>query len=122
MADSARRKQWKREVESNRLYNYGWDASLREKWASTSYERYFQKVDKDVSLKMLTNEFLASLLDFLSEKNISIEQFKQTSTKIINEGVMISGGNVKAETLAVGKGAQVAKTAINAVKGGGKET
>jgi hypothetical protein len=37
------------EVESNRLYNYGWDTSLREKWASSSYERYFQKVDKDVS-------------------------------------------------------------------------
>ena len=94
---------------------------MREKWASSSYERYFQKVDKDLSIKMLTNEFLASLLDYLSGKNVSIEQFKQTSTKIINEGIMISGGEVKAETLAVGKGAQIAKTAINAVKGGGKE-
>lgn len=121
MAEGARLKQWKREVESNRLYNYGWENSLREKWASASYERYFQKVDKDVSQKLLTNEFLAGLLDFLSEKNISVEQFKQTSTKIINEGVMISGGEVKAETFAVGKGASIAKTAINAVTGGGKQ-
>jgi hypothetical protein len=67
-------------------------------------------------MKLLTNTVLAGLLDCLAEKNISIEQFKQTTTNI-NEGVMISGGEVKAETLAVGKGAKIAKTAIDRVSG-----
>jgi hypothetical protein len=116
---SLRRGRWRREVETNRLYNYGWTRSLREKWSSSSFERYFQKVDKDVSLKLLTNGFLAWLQEVLAQRNISIEQFKQTTTKIINEGVMISGGEVKAETLAVGKGAKIARTAINSVSGGG---
>lgn len=122
MSERARVKQWQREVESNRLYNYGWENSLREKWSSELYERYFQKVDKDVSQKLLTNGFLAGLMDFLSERNICIDQFKQTSSKIINEGVMISGGEVRAETLAVGKGAKIAHTAINTVRGGEKQS
>jgi len=115
LAESAQKRTWKHEVESNRLYNYGWKNSLREKWASASYERYFQKVDKDVALKLLTSEFLASLQKYLNEKNISTNQFSQTTTKIFNEGVIISGGEVKAEAFAVGKGANIAKNAINAV-------
>ncbi|GAB6262342.1 hypothetical protein PSSHI_25860 [Photobacterium sp. R1] len=122
MADSARQKGWKRELESNRLYNYGWDSSLREKWSSVSFERYFQKVDKDVALKLVTSEFLGALREYLEKNNISTEQFSQTSTKIVNEGVMISGGEVKADSFAVGKGASIAKDAIKAVKGGGNKS
>jgi len=105
-------KAWKKEVETNRLYNYGWNNSLREKWSSISYKNYFQQADKDISQKLLTNEFLSGLMAYLSEKNISIEQFKHTSTKIINEGIMISGGEIKTDSIAVGKGAKIAKTAM----------
>lgn len=119
LAESAKKNAWKREVESNRLYNYGWGYSLREKWASTSYQRYFQKVDKDVAHKLLTSEFLSSLQKYLSEKNISTDKFSQTTTKIVNEGVMISGGEVKAESFAVGNGANIAKNAINVFKSRG---
>ncbi len=125
MEENTKKKELRIEVESNRLYNYGWEKSLREKWSSPSYESYFQQIDQDVSLKLLTNEFLASLRNFLSERNISTEQFTQTTTKIVNEGVMISGGEVKAESLAVGKGANIAKNAINSaksVKGGGSSS
>jgi len=111
-------KQWRKEVEDTRLYNYGWDVSLREKWSSTGFERYFQQVDQDLNLKLLTNEFLTAMLDFLEEKNVSTEQFRATSTKIINEGVMISGGEVKAGSLAVGKGSKIVDKAMNTVKRG----
>lgn len=116
LAENARRKAWRREVESNRLYNYGWENSLREKWSSLAFERYFQKIDKDVALKLVTGEILSSLQIYLSERNISTEQFSQTTTKIINEGVMISGGEIKADSFAVGKGAKIAKSALNKVK------
>jgi len=119
-ANWARQKGWKKELESNRLYNYGWENSLREKWSSVSFERYFQKVDKDVALKLVTSEFLGALREYLKKNNISTDQFFQTSTKIVNEGVMISGGEVKVDSFAVGKGAIIAKNAINAVRGGSK--
>lgn len=106
----SQRKKWKREVEADRLYNYGWDNSLREKWAEANYESYFQKIDIDFTSKIFTNEFLTTLLNYLSDRNISTEQFKQTTSKIINEGVMVTGGEVKADTLVVGKGAKATNT------------
>lgn len=90
-----------------RFYNYGWDQSLREKWAENSYERYFQKIDVESTFKIITNTFLSSILDELSSKNISTEQFKQTTTTIINQGVMVSGGEVKAENMTIGKGSSI---------------
>lgn len=110
-------KEWRNEVEDNRLYNYGWEYSLREKWMSSSFERYFQQIDQDLFLKLLTDEFLNSILSYLEQKNISTERFKQTTTKIINEGVMISGGEVKTESFAVGKGANIVKTTANKITG-----
>lgn len=110
-------KNWREEVEDNRLYNYGWDFSLREKWASKTFERYFQQIDQDLYLKLLTDEFLNSILSYLKQKNVSTERFVQTSTKIINEGVMISGGEVKTDSFAVGKGANIVKTATSKIQG-----
>lgn len=103
MRERLRAKGWKKEVESNRLYNYGWKYSLREKFSSYNYERYFQKVDSDFVLKLLTSNFLSSLQNHLKSKNISLEQFSQTTTKIINEGVIMSGGEIKANSFSVGK-------------------
>ena len=107
------RKTWREELEDNRFYNYGWKTTLREQWASTTFESYFQQIDQDLNLKLLTNEFLDSVLTFLDSKNVSTERFKQTSTKIINEGVMISGGEVKTDSLAVGKSANIVTNAVN---------
>jgi len=100
---NTRHQTWKSEVEANRRYNYGWEFSLREKWSMTSYERYFQMVDKDFLQKMFTGCFFSSLQKYLSDHNIETDQFKQTTTKIINEGVLITGGEIKAENMAVGK-------------------
>jgi len=105
MAKNSRLKAWKREVETTRLYNYGWNISLREKWSENTYERYFQQVDRDFMLKILTNEVIKNLQHFLSENNIATDQFKETTTKIVNEGIMIYGGQVQADSLAAGKGA-----------------
>lgn len=98
---------WKKEVETNRLYNYGWQNSLREACAEEGYERYFQSVDQDLTFKILTNEFLKTQRDFLTRHNVSTDRFNQTTTKIINHGVMVSGGQVQVGTLAAGIGAGI---------------
>ena len=107
------KKLWREELEDNRFYNYGWETTLRELWACDSFDNYFQQIDQDLNLKLLTNEFLDSVLTFLDSKNVSTERFKQTSTKIINEGVMISGGELKTDSLAVGKSANIVQNAMS---------
>ena len=107
MGKYLQRKVWSKEFKESRLYNYGWPVSFREIVASKEYERYFQSVDQDVNMKLITSEFIQSVKEFLTSKNISTEQFTQTTTKIYNEGVIVSGGLVKSSSMAAGKRAMV---------------
>ena len=109
LSDVFKQGRLQKEVESTRMYNYGWKNSLREQWASDSYERYFQMMDRNFSQKTLTSEFLSCLQEHLKSCNVSVAQFQKASTKIINEGILISGGEVKADSLAIGRGANVKK-------------
>jgi hypothetical protein len=106
-AERRRRKANKKLIEADRRYNYGWPASLRESWSSGStYERYFQQVDQDFNVKMIKQALLTSLLASLERRNISTESFKGASSKIFNEGIIISGGSVTADSLTAGRRAR----------------
>ena len=104
-----------KEIQSNWKYNYGWSTSLRETWASENYSRYFQMIDQDFYSKMVKESLLDSLLKSLERRHISTESLKSASTKIYNEGVIINGGAVRADSIAAGKGAQA--TVQNFVRG-----
>ncbi len=96
----------KKEIRDNKFYNYGIPTSLREDWSlGSNYERYFQMIDKDFYVKMIKETLLSSLLESLEKRNISIDDFKQASTRIFNEGIIVTGGNVNAESIAAGTGA-----------------
>lgn len=95
-----------KEVKANLKYNYGWEQSLREIWAGTEYSRYFQMIDQDFYGKMIKETLLDSLLKSLELRRISTESLKNASTRIYNEGVIINGGQVNADSIAAGSGAQ----------------
>lgn len=96
----------KKEVEENQKYNYGWPTSLRETWSGTEYNRYFQMADKDFYSKMVQETLLDSLLKSLEKRNISTAGLKDASTRIYNEGIIVNGGTLHAESIAAGTGAQ----------------
>jgi hypothetical protein len=106
-----------KQIKNDRRYNFGWPASLREKWASGSYERYFQMVDNDFQTKMIKETLLNSLTESLEARNICTKTLNEASTKIFNHGVMMTGGSLNAESMAVGKGASAT---INSLLGKGK--
>lgn len=117
--DRRRHKANCREIAENQLYNYGWSKSLREIWAGGSYSRYFQMMDKDFYGKVIGETLLASLLKSLERRNISTSGLKEASTRIYNEGVMISGGTVQADSIAAGKGARAqADHSVRTAQGG----
>ncbi|MBC8642861.1 hypothetical protein IAG25_39425 [Caballeronia sp. EK] len=95
----------------NASYNYGNNASLRERFASNRYNSYFQMVDKDMSAKTCQYILINSIVDFLASKGIATDEIKERRTQIFNSGVIVSGGTVTTQQLAVGTGA-VAKTKI----------
>jgi hypothetical protein len=89
----------------NETYNYGHPNSLREAWSAVGYQRYFQMVDKDLSYKVTQHIIINSIVEYLESKGISTEDIKEAQTTILNSGVMVTGGNIKAEQMAVGTGA-----------------
>jgi hypothetical protein len=110
----------RKEVDANQRYNYGWTSSLRETWAGTEYSRYFQMADNDFYSKMVKETLLDSLLKSLERRNISTASMKDATTKIYNEGIIVNGGTLKAESIAAGRGARATvKRALRAATGRG---
>lgn len=91
----------------NERYNYGQHYSLREIWAQSNYIRYFQRLDKDMYHKVIQQKLIDSITDSLDSRGISTEALKERITQILNNGVIVSGGKVKAGNLAIGKSATI---------------
>lgn len=121
--DSRRRwlKRSTKEVLANQRYNYGWDKSLREVWAGTDYERYFQMVDLDFYKKLVQESLLDSLLLSLQKRNICTESLKSATTTIHNEGVIVNGGSLQAENLTAGRSSTI-RHFVRGAQGRGRES
>jgi len=104
------RREQRKCIVDNPSYDYGADFSLRQWASSNEYQRYFQKLDKEMYLKVLEKNILDSILSFLEEKNVDVSELKQRQTAILNTGVIVSGGTLAAGSLAVGEGAKTSTT------------
>ena len=106
-------------VLENPAYDHGAVSSLREQASSSGlYRHYFQKLDKEMYMKILEGQILDTIIRFLADRNIDTSDLKETQTRIINSGIIVSGGgSVEANTLAVGRGS-TAVTQDSAAKSG----
>jgi len=109
-------------IERNPLFNYGTVQSLRQSLSSPQFRHYFQKIDGDFYNKLFEREVLDSLVEFLDDHNIDTSDLKERQTTILNSGVIVQGGDVNAESLAVGPGAEAIKNVTKRVFGVKSET
>ncbi len=119
LAKWMRHREMREMVLQNPAYDHGASTSLRE-YASSSglYRRYFQKLDKEMYMKILEGQMLDTIVGFLDDRNIDTSDLKETQARIINSGIIVSGGGtVEANTLAVGRGS-TAVTQESAPKSG----
>ena len=110
-SDSRRRKKQRKEkekeIKSNYAFNYGAITSLRERVSyDNAYNRYFQKLDKEMYLKSIERRIIDGLSKFLDSKNIDTSDFKEAKSTILNNGVIVSGGSLQAQSLTVGERAK----------------
>ncbi|MGF6264379.1 hypothetical protein OKW49_005307 [Paraburkholderia youngii] len=94
----------------NAAYNYGNVMSLREAWAAGNVNNYFQMLDKDMAAKTCQYIVINSIVDFLDQKGIATDDIKERRTQIFNSGVIVSGGTVNTQQLAVGSGSAIKNT------------
>jgi hypothetical protein len=107
LQEGTQRKKEKTEILENPSFDYGASRSIRQWTSSDHYRRYFQKLDKDMYAKVLEKTILDSIITILEERNIDVSELKQRQTTILNNGVMVSGGNITTDNLAVGQGAKI---------------
>ena len=94
-------------IRENPTFDYGAAFSFRQ-WASANeYRRYFQRLDKEMYLKILEKNILDSILTFLEEHDVDVSELKQRQNTILNQGVIVSGGNMTTQSMSVGLGAKV---------------
>jgi hypothetical protein len=102
-----RKKKKKKEIKSNPTFNYGAISSLRERVSQEEYQRFFQKLDQEMYLKIIERRIVDNLSNFLDSKNIDTSDFKEARSTILNHGIIVEGGSLHAENIAVGKRAKL---------------
>jgi hypothetical protein len=93
----------KRHIDDDPEYNFGAQTSIRELAQSAHYRKYFQQVDRGLNTKLIDRQVLDSIMTFLDAHDIDISQFEEQRTTILNQGLLISGGQVSAGSVAVGE-------------------
>jgi hypothetical protein len=101
-----------KEVERNPLFDYGARRTALDHVRSTNYRRFFQRVDKEMYVKLLERVVLDKVIEVLSRHGIDTSPIDESRATIINNGVM-TGGPLTAQNLAVGSGAGI----VNRVRG-----
>ncbi|MEU4424104.1 hypothetical protein AB0F81_26040 [Actinoplanes sp. NPDC024001] len=112
------RREIRRQIRSDMLFDYGAATSVRELGTAPGYRRYFQMLDHSAYVKLLDHAVLNAVIDFLDEHDIDTSDLKERQSVIQNNGVIVSGGgSLQAQSMAVGKGAKArAKQARDRVK------
>jgi hypothetical protein len=95
--------QRRRIIRETPRFNFGTEKSLRESASSGSYEHYFQKIDASMYASILEKEIFNTVIEFLDAHNVDTSELKEQSTTILNSGIIVQGGNVNAEAIAVGE-------------------
>lgn len=108
----SQQKEIQKQAGDNPLFDYGANGSVRQVASAWAYRRYFQKLDKEMYVKILERQILDSILTFLESRNIDTSDLKERQTTILNSGVIVSGGSITAESLAVGRGAHGVVTRV----------
>ncbi|MCG9892869.1 MAG: hypothetical protein MH252_17560 [Thermosynechococcaceae cyanobacterium MS004] len=96
----------RRLIRENPMFDYGASTSIRELAASNLYSHYFQKLDKEMYLKLIERQILDSIVNFLDAHNIDTSDLRARQDTILNNGVIVTGGSVEVQNLTVGERAK----------------
>jgi hypothetical protein len=104
---SRHRARQRRQITQALSFDYGAVSSPREWVADKHYQRYFQRLDRDMHEKVVERTILAAVVDFLDSKGVDTSELVQRQTMILNNGVFVTGGaTVTTQAMAAGNGAQ----------------
>jgi hypothetical protein len=101
-------------MERNRRFNIGAITSIRELGMENYYRVYFQELDKERHVKTIEQCTIDAMVEFLDLHNIDTSDIRDRRSAILNNGVIVAGGELKAGNMAVGQGAKAAISRLGA--------
>jgi hypothetical protein len=116
-----RQAQLERRVKTDPFFDYGAPVTALDRARSTNFSRYFQKLDREMHVKVLERGILDAIVEFLDVHNIDSGELTERRETIINNGIMVPGGSVQAHNVAVGQGAGIFNRLRNAAPASGGE-
>ena len=99
----------RKEIQRDLAFDCGAESTLRSLFSQSTFMHYFQKVDFDARNKVIERKVLDEIERFLDDHGIDTKDIRDRQTTILNSGILVQGGDVNAESLAVGAGAQSTK-------------
>ncbi len=99
-----------KDIERNPLFDYGAGQGYRQAFSSSNFKHFFQRADGDFYAKAIESTILDKTISFLDEHHVDTSSLRERQSMILNSGIIVHGGDVKAESLAVGPEAQAIKT------------
>lgn len=102
-----------RAVRLQEEYNYGLAETFRESVAAPFDQSYYGNQDLILYWKSLQKATLVGMSSLLQRYGVDTTQFEETATTIVNNGVMVTGGELNANQVAAG---QEARTVIGKVQ------
>jgi hypothetical protein len=94
-------------VERDPFFDYGAACTALDRVRSTNYSRYFQRLDKEMYVKVLERTVLDTIADVLDRHGVDTAELAERRSTIINNGIMMGGGSIQGGNLAVGSEARV---------------
>jgi hypothetical protein len=96
----------RRMIRNRPMFDYGAATTIRQEGMSANYRHYFQKLDELMYTKLVQKKVFESIATFLDARDIDTGELRERQATVLNSGVIITGGEIRAENLAVGAGAR----------------
>lgn len=104
-----------RKAAEDPAFDHGAPASLRSRAARVEGMHYFQVMDRLRAERSFTGRILRECIDYLDECGVDTSELREQRNAIINQGVIVQGGNINATNVAAGVGAKIKQTVAGAV-------
>ena len=107
-------------MERNPRFNYGAYTSIRELGMGNYYRVYFQELDRERHVKTVVQCVIDAIVEFLDAHDINTSDLQDRRSAVLNNGVIVTGGEFNAQNVAVGDRAEAVMHRIGQTLGIGR--
>jgi hypothetical protein len=91
-------------LETSPVFNYGSDESTRRTMMDEKFDHFSQKADLDFAIKAFDQTIVELICRYMESHGVDVSDLRNKVMTIYNSGIMVQGGDVTAQAMAVGQG------------------